>query len=51
MLWPVHGSRGFLLPLLLLRTFGVDAGRSYAILLDRSVGKLVARFRNPQSGY
>ena len=41
---PHHtGSREFLLPLLLPRTFGVVIGRLYAVLSDRSVGKLAAR--------
>ena len=42
MLWPVSECRSFLLSLVLSRTFGVDAGCLYAILSDRSVGKLAA---------
>ena len=49
MLWLVPGFRGFPLPLLLLPTFGIDAGRLYAVLQDKSVGILAARPRNPQS--
>jgi hypothetical protein len=41
MMWLVSGSKSSLLPLLLPLTFGVDAGRLYAVLPDRSAGKLV----------
>ena len=49
MLWPVPGSRVFLLLVLLPRTFGVDAGCLYAILPGRSVGRKLARPRNLHS--
>lgn len=51
MLWLVSGPGSFLLPFLLPGTFGVDAGRFYAVLPDMSVGKPAARLRNPQSGH
>jgi hypothetical protein len=50
MLRLVPSSRDFLLPLLLPCIFGVYAGSLHAVLPDRSVGKLVARPRNPQLG-
>jgi hypothetical protein len=40
MMWLVSGSNSFLLPSLLPLTFGVDAGHLYAVLPERSVGKL-----------
>ena len=49
MFWLVSGSKSFLLPSLLPLIFGVDDGRLYAILRDRSVGKLAVSHRNTQS--
>ena len=45
MVWLVPGSRDFLRP----GTFGVDAGRLYGVLPDRSASQIAARPRNPQS--